>query len=286
MPGYNNWFDINLSKEKDNCTLPFEITLNLPDQPINFDFEQASNNVAQLIANQYDNLHLCLSGGLDSEYVASVLLQNKIPFTPVLLITPDNIDEIWYAKHYCYQHNLAPLVIDYRLDYNKLLACVVRYAREINSPANISYFPHVVASHISKSGGTLITGYGEAMPYTNDYDVAIGSILEIEEHDFYLDVSFKNQHPGGFFSYTPDMFFSLIANIDINKNVQLAKSELYQLESRTKSSTKLKIPEIVPMSTRQAKDQNIKCIKIDRNQLMDQVRPGASIILSTKNRQQ
>ena len=57
MPGHNNWFNINHKLGLNTKTTPFEIELAIP-QKINFNFEEASNITASLIANTFDNLYL------------------------------------------------------------------------------------------------------------------------------------------------------------------------------------------------------------------------------------
>ena len=84
----------------DNLTTPFNATFNIQSPVSTMSFNDAADYTANLIAHKYDNLHLCFSGGLDSEYVATVLCRNEIPFTPVILLTPNNA-EIWYAFKFC-----------------------------------------------------------------------------------------------------------------------------------------------------------------------------------------
>lgn len=266
MPGNNNWFRINLVKGLDNHSIPFEAELHVGGADLSMSFEDAGNYTAQLIASKYNNLHLSLSGGLDSEYVACVLLKNKIPFTPVVLITPDNVDEVWFAKYFCYQHNLTPIILDFRSSSNKLLVSVLRYAKSIAVTPTVGFYPHIITKHIDPSAH-VITGFGEPFSNSNDYDIPLGNLLEVEEHDFYLDLAFEDQHPGGFLSYTPELFFSLVRNIDIQKNTQHAKSLLYQIAPRIKSISQIKLPDFVPPSVLAPKPE--RAIIVDRGALLE-----------------
>lgn len=281
MPGYNNWFNVNLNKDLDNHSLAFQAQLDITARNLSMSFTKASDYTAQLIASKYDNLHLSLSGGLDSEYVATVLIRNDIPFTPVILITPENVDEVWFAKYFCQQNSLNPLILDFRKNYNQLLSSVLRHAREISSAAAIAFYPHVIADHIGNSAH-LITGFGEPFSNSNDFDIAIGNQLEIEEHDFYLDVSFGDRHPGGFLSYTPELFFSLVKNINIKQNTQVAKSLLYQVGPRIKSNSALCVPDFVPSEVITRKPTDKKCITIDRDALLEKTK--VSTIIDLKNK--
>ena len=118
MPGHNNWFDINLKKGLNNNEIPFEANLSIPIKPIVTDFTIASDQTAKLIANTYQNLYICLSGGLDSEYVAKVFLRNKIPFTAIIICTMENVGEVWFAKHFCNQNNLRYFLVIHHCDFS------------------------------------------------------------------------------------------------------------------------------------------------------------------------
>jgi hypothetical protein len=267
MPGHNNWFEINLSKEVNNHLLAFQARLNLAGANLSMSFDQASDYTAGLIASKYNNLHLSLSGGYDSEYVAKVLLRNNIPFTPVILATPHNTDEVWYAKHFCHRTRCTPLIMDFTNNYGKLLTSVIKHAKEISTAPSISFYPHVIADYIGESAH-LITGYGDPFAYNNDYDVVLENCFEIEEHDYYLDLSFGTDHPCAFFSYTPELFFALIKNIDVKKNIQAAKSQLYQIYPRIKSISHLHIPDLLRPRLLTSKSKDMKCIKFDQNKLL------------------
>lgn len=279
MPGHNNWFKTNLKLETNLRELPFEIELEIP-ATVNTNFEQASDATANLIANKFDNLHLCLSGGMDSEYVATVFIRNKIPFTPVILKTKTNLGEAWYAEHFCHRYNLTPVILDYINDNNQLLRTMFEYSQRASINPTISFFPHVIANHIELQGGSLITGYGDPYGFSNNYSVVIDDQLDIEEHDFYLDLSFGDRHPGAFISYTPDMFFSFIQNLPMGINIQVAKEILYQIPVRSKIVGDPVFPEFVPTSALEPKDPKLRCIKTTKSYLLDHIGSKSTIKLS------
>lgn len=281
MPGYNNWLKTNFKLGLDNGKLPFELNLSVPST-INYNFEESSDEAANLIANKYDNLYLCLSGGMDSEFVAQVLLRNKISFTPVLLRTESNTDELWYAKNFCKRNSLTPLIIDYSTQHNKLLHTLMKYSNAAKIGASIAFYPHVIADHIKSKQGSLITGYGEPFCNSNDYDVVTEDELEITAYDYYLPINFQDQHPGAFMSYTPNMFFSLIKNMPLGINIQAAKEKLYQIPGRTKIRGELKFPDYVPRS---AVAKSYEWIKTARTEILSLAATQPDIKLSSyKNR--
>jgi hypothetical protein len=233
MPGYNNWLNLSLSKDLDNSQIPFEITFCV-NEPIELDFNKASDQAAKLIADNHDNIHLCLSGGLDSEYVAKVLLRNKIPFTPVVtLINGRTQMEYAYAWYFCRQHNLSPIILDYRDRHEDLYKQILAEAFRIRVEPNVSLVTNVVANQFPTA--SIVTGNGITCPvnYNSDLDQPLGNDLEFVQHDWYLDIS-KPSNPGAFFAYTPSVLYSFINSIDTTVSTQLAKSQLYDLSFRPK----------------------------------------------------
>jgi hypothetical protein len=230
MPGYNNWLNLSLSKDLDNSQIPFEITFCV-NEPIELDFNKASDQAAKLIADNHDNIHLCLSGGLDSEYVAKVLLRNKIPFTPVVtLINGRTQMEYAYAWYFCRQHNLSPIILDYRDRHEDLCRQILAEAFRIRVEPNASLVTNVVASQFPTA--SILTGFGETFLNT-DLDYPVGDNLEFLENDWYLDISYPT-NPGAFLAYTPSVMYSSINSIDNTVSTQLAKSQLYDLPFRPK----------------------------------------------------
>lgn len=279
MPGHNNWISTNLKLGINIKETPFEIELSVPPTITN-DFELASDLTAKLIADQFENLHLCLSGGMDSEYVAMVFMRNKISFTPVILKTKDNLGEAWYAEHFCYRNQLDPVILDYTDKNNQLLRKIFEYSTQASINPTVSFFPHVIADYIGPQGGSLVTGYGEPFCNSNNYSVVTNDCLEIEEHDFYLDVSFGNQHPGGFLSYTPDMFFSLIANMPLGVNIQVAKERLYHIPGRSKIVSPITFPAFIPDKEHVFKNEKLRCIKTTRSDILSCINTQSTIKLS------
>jgi hypothetical protein len=283
MPGHNNWFDINLKKGLNNNEIPFEAKLSIPIKSIVTDFTIASDQTAKLIANTYQNLYICLSGGLDSEYVANVFLRNKIPFTAIIICTIENIGEVWFAKHFCNQNNISPIILDYTTCENLYVSKLLQFGKKLKLQSGIAFMVHLAAEFAEENNGSLVTGYGEPFSNSNDYDYPMGLILEIEEHDYYLDVSFDKKHPGAFFSYTPDMLFSMVNSIQYDKNTQLAKTNLYKIPGRSKIMSTIQSEKFNILNTILPKDPNLKCIKVRREKFLHDMLNCSTIVLSSKD---
>jgi hypothetical protein len=271
MPGHNNWLEINLQLGQDNHQVQFEACAQL-QQCKQMEFDQASDYTADLIAKRYTNLHVSLSGGLDSEYVCRVLMRNQIPFVPVIVLTPISEPEVWTARHFCHEQGLTPVILDYRSCYEHLLDQVLKEARAVRCDANVSFFPHIVAQHIANQGGALLTGYGDPFPVSNDYTQVVGDALALEEHDFYLDVSLGQNNPGGFFSYTPEIFCAMARSINTACNIQLAKSQLYNIAGRSKIVIgNIGLPPTIRNHWPYKKSHADQCIDFSRSWFLDQV---------------
>lgn len=268
MPGLDNWLAINIKLGQNNNQIPLKVTFE-HTSPVDLCFETASNSAALDIANKHDNLHLCLSGGMDSEYVASVLIRNKIKFTPVVcLINKISKIEAWWAFHFCKQHNIVPLVFDYSTSIDQLIKLMLNHSLRLKSPLNLGFLPNAIADLIG--GGKLITGGGALLHNSKSYSEPLGDILEIEEHDYYFDI-INPTHPGAFFTYTPNMFFSMIYSIDRTVNSQVAKSKLYNVPFRSKvhSTLEKNTPKyLLPLTSQFKKSDSDKCLKLDYHQTL------------------
>jgi hypothetical protein len=232
--GHDNWLNLDFANVA-KSTFDIDFSIKSPIQ--NLSFQQAADYTANLIKEKYKDLHLCLSGGLDSEFVAKVLLRNNISFKPVILMTPLNTAEVWYAFKLCNTYKLDPIVLDYRnlFVYDKLLKQIYNTSIKINSAPNVSLIPNVIAKIIK--GADILLGSGESCKICKDYNEPLGEIFEFEKHDFHLDLEFPNRHPGSFFTYTPEIFLTFVKEIDITKNSQEAKAELYGVLTRSKSDS-------------------------------------------------
>ena len=245
--GHQHWLHTNLEAGsfKNNITDPFAVKFDIKAPVLNLDFNSAADYTAKLIADKYTNLHLCLSGGLDSEFVAVVLLRNRIPFVPVILPTCNN-HESWYAFKFCDEHKLTPVVFDFassirtadtKFVMEDLLIQIIENATTLKIYNDESLIPNIIVKLLADPTANVLTGYGEPLPVpiSDGFSEPMSDMFELADHEFYLNLEYGDRHPGGFFTYTPEIFKAMITDIDINKNSQIAKSTLYGLQSRSKT---------------------------------------------------
>ena len=98
----------------------FCVEIDPPSRPVKSYFEETVTACEMIWSQKEGPLQLCLSGGLDSEYVFSVLLKLGMKVEPVIMRTKYNSPEIKFAYKFCYEHNIEPTVID--LDFDQFIA--------------------------------------------------------------------------------------------------------------------------------------------------------------------
>jgi hypothetical protein len=236
--GYNNWISASVQLEND-CTHDFDISFSATDVVKDLEFNQAADYTANLISKNYSNIHLLLSGGLDSEYVATVFVRNNLSFIPVILVNQTNIPEVWYAFRFCEEHNLKPVVLDYSgsyQDHTAFLKNLYDLSLRLKIKPNLGILSNFVATKLKNVA--LLTGCGDTLGKRPDNNFRShlepnGGIFSLEDSSFFLHLE-KTQHPGPFFLYTPEIFQAYLKTIDFNKPGQIAKSNLYNILPRSK----------------------------------------------------
>lgn len=224
MPGYSNWYDIQFTTHDSHNE--FELSLNSP-AVFEFPFQVAANYTAKKIAEQHKNIYVALSGGLDSEFVASVFLRNGIAFTPVVIATNAGNDH-FYALQWCADNQITPMIVNINrddIDYVKFCHARMRQLR-ITSVSNLMVC--YAAQRVADLGGTLVTGDPTIPRLTTEFDEAIGDVFKTYWFEFLLGIVYPGQHVGGFFFYTPEMARSYAEHVDTSLNDARARTRLYE----------------------------------------------------------
>jgi len=231
MISENNWFDDNLKNRLYDHTLDYKITIT-PHKFTPLSFHDAAKQTALKIASKYDNLHIGLSGGLDSEYVAVCLHELKIPFKCIIGICRGNEIESAYAFKICKKLNIEPIVLKHtNADLMKMYMHLVSKLNGIGRYALLSLYS---AKYVSENKGTFISG----QHILSDDDDSPILYYDANEYDGYGHTMYPNSNEIGFFTYTPELTYSMINGNtieDYNVTSDLYKSTLYNLEPRRKT---------------------------------------------------
>lgn len=268
--GHNNWLTINYGLNEINN---FYIELNVKTELKKINFQQAADYTANLIAEKYSNIHVALSGGLDSEFVAKVFLRNNLNFTPVITITETNEHESWYAFKFCKENNLEAIILDFTSvkKHSELLRKILTKSIYLKVIPNVSLIPNIIYEYIN---APILTGYGDFFNTIKINDLHISykdttdNLITIEEHDFYLQLE-SNIHPAPFFCYTPEIVVQMIKEIDISESLQIAKSKLYGVLPRPKFNNVLHHclinNDIIKKIYIEKNNKNAACINMNTN---------------------
>lgn len=232
MTTNNNWFTTNLKdRTRENlCKLDITIT---PYEFVKGDFYEMCNKQAQELSEHHNKLYLAYSGGLDSEFVLQVFNNLKLDITPVIVITPFNETESQYALTYCKERSIVPEIVHYTK--NDIIDKLKQKSIDRGYFSLLGGLPLVICDLVNQTGGKLITGYGDPFSITPGLQPIhpISERLEMSEWDYYLD-TYDNSHPSGFFTYSLEVFYSLLNQIKYDIPTQMAKYKLYQLTPRKK----------------------------------------------------
>lgn len=275
--GYQGWLELNLEPHSTtNLTEPLSVKFNLDKPVANMSFMDAADYTANLIASRYNNIHVALSGGLDSEFVAKTLLKNNILFTPVIVLTDTNGPEVWYAHKFCAENNLTPKVYDFQGTRTQdLVRRMLAIASHLQVQPTLGLLP-IVLQDLLDNAACILTGYGEPFYNSNTYSEPMGTELEIADHDFVFDlINSSHRHPGAFLAHTPEIFNALISDIDYSRTTQMAKAELYQVLPRPKTHFNIfnlvDDPASVLLRKKLSKSPDLKYQCISKDKLLEQL---------------
>jgi len=225
MPGgHNDWFSVSVDGPQ------FQVEFNRRASKLYKNFDDAADNAAQLLYKEWGHqpLYLALSGGVDSEFVARILLKNKIPFTPVILkIDSLNAIESQFALTWCNQNNITPVILNYTTqDLNnsfKLFFPKMLKIKHYHCTPMLTIY-----KYIETQGGHCIYCAG---------DINLDSDRKEFFHyhyDFIPNIVDVGKHPTSFFMYTPELALSYINQFNPAQPEQHNKLGFYQVEPRSK----------------------------------------------------
>lgn len=163
---------------------------------------------ARLIADKTKGrMFVAMSGGLDSELVARQMLQEKVPFTPIIARFANgyNRDDISYAFAFCEKHGLQPHVVD--LD-------IVQFFRDsVNTPYRLGNCAHLMQMELmrvaKRMGGEAVIAVGEQRYFNRLGDIVVPVPPERVAVTHFMQAE---QVPGvsAFYCYTPELMLALL----------------------------------------------------------------------------
>jgi hypothetical protein len=244
----NDWYVSNLKDRLQDKSINFSADIN----PFTFHkmgFDEAVKLTVMEINNNFQNLYLALSGGLDSEFILRAFHKNSVHIKPVIVCCGNETENV-YAYKVCEELNIEPTILN--IDEKEFLKI---FENDIVGKLNgLGYNTTQVlfaADYVQKQNGTLITG--NHIIGDDDTPVDESVFAYFNEWDFYVGVLFPNLIDIDFFNYTPEICYSLISNWTPGLSWQKFKSQLYDIEYRNK------------MRANYSKDTRIQIIKLLKN---------------------
>lgn len=228
----NNWLVTNLSQRITDKRINFKVGLNpyKMSRPISFYFSAVEAAVE--LKNKHDKIFIAYSGGLDSQFLVNLFHENKIPFTPILVRTTGNQQELQHAVVHCKHLNIEPVVLTLSNEEHILLWYNMVFKKYGLKGMYTS--PSLKAAvYAEQQGGVLVEGCGE--PISSIYN-NFETTLYVNEFDFAVNIAegLQLDHPGSFFMYNQEVFYSYMVEVNRNLEFQDAKAALYQIKSRDK----------------------------------------------------
>lgn len=232
--GHNNWW-----------TLDYDFGATDPKYHLSFNrtashrmsFIEAADYTAKIIGSRYQNLHLLMSGGLDSEFAAESLYRNHVPFVPVVgFVSNSNNYDYFYAMHWCQQRNIKPWTMEFVIDDMRLQTASAKVCRSLKIK-DFSFLLAALIDEVKKVGGTILSGETSV---TKDapvdrWDRPVGDTMELASNGMFTSMYTQAQDPGEFLLYTPELLLAQVVELDTSLNNALAKSKLYNVPFRPKT---------------------------------------------------
>jgi len=249
--GKNGWIKWNYHRTHEDPwpEVDFDFKLEPQHKSQIVDLKTAGMNVARDIGNSYDNIYLALSGGIDSEFAAECFLKADIPFTPIIAnIKGSNEIDSWFAYRWCKEKNIKPLMIDITVEQIKEVNIDILKKTFVRLSVAVS-FPLILNQHVKKLKGNLVTGGGDIEYFPDPlyfHRVNSAKLPKSFQKDLELfdengdpknrgwllaenligTAIFLKDAPWNFYTWTPEIVLSIIANRDPDKDTQENKIAL------------------------------------------------------------
>jgi hypothetical protein len=224
LGGHNDWFSVMVGETD------LHLRINHRASTLYQNFDDAADQAASLLYQQWGHrpLYLALSGGMDSELTARILLKNKIPFTPVILKIADlNALETWYAEYWCSKNKIAPVILHYSVD--EFAQAMMRLSPKLQQIKNCYQTPTLlIYEYAQQFGGSCIYSGGDINLDPDCKKFYCHSL------DFISNLVDPGLHPTSFFMYTPEIALSYINQFDTEQDEQYNKINFYQVLPRPK----------------------------------------------------
>lgn len=175
-------------------------------EPKSLDVEMATA-VKRIAENTTKPIYVAMSGGIDSELIARMMLQERVPFTPVIVQFDKgyNKEDIAFAFEFCKINNLTPEII--KLD---ILAF---FGNCVDTPYILTNCAHLMQMHIMRHvhglGGMTVIGVGEQRYQEIEREIVVPVPLERIAVTHFMQAE-QVEGVSAFYCYTPELILCLL----------------------------------------------------------------------------
>ena len=140
---------------------------------------------------------------------------------------------------FCFDNKLDPIIIDLTSKdrHKEMLAYFFHFSKKFHLRPERSLLQNFVYNRYKLSGNVL-TGFGQSFPDSEEFHSKLGDEVIFDSYDYFFNLQHSN-HPGPFFTFTPEILTAQIKEVDYTLNCQMAKAKLYNLHYRSKLDDRL-----------------------------------------------
>lgn len=204
----NQWIRTNIFDRIGNKDADLNIAFKPYHESFSEDFKKACLGIAKQIKEEYNKVFLALSGGLDSSYVFKILVEEGVPFTPVIVVIKGNRTnaiEVRHAFELCMNTHIKPEII--KITEKDLMKI---YFDDIWKPTGtygVFAVPILLCAKYAKENNGILL-FGEHI--LNDRGAEIGLI--VNDYDFVVETVVGTDILLPFFIYSEDVVYNMINN--------------------------------------------------------------------------
>jgi asparagine synthetase B (glutamine-hydrolysing) len=207
-----------------------------------------SNAVADIHETHNKKIYLAMSGGIDSEYVADILIKQRIKFTPIVVtLNKENSLDTWWAFRWCKQNNVEPHIIN--IDESQYIDNLIAHSKKYCSIMTAgSVTVKFVLDYVNDRDGILLTGMGfnelyipDPIMYEEEYDDTLKDSEGNTKHGYLQSEAdlvklliADGKHPMTVLNWNPEVTLSYIAARDPGMTTEENRFKIFNCSPRPK----------------------------------------------------
>ena len=197
-------------------------------KPLDVEIATAVKRIAN---NTTRPIYVAMSGGIDSELIARMMIQERIPFKPVIVQFEEdyNKQDIAYAFEFCKDQQLSPEII--KLDILQFFKTCRKTPYILTNCAHLMQM-HIMR-HVHQLGGMTVIGVGEQRYKNVEGKIVVPVPQERIAVTHFMQAE-QIEGVSAFYCYTPELMLSLLREAkeigfeDIEKFAHNIKEAIYQ----------------------------------------------------------